>query len=88
MDTGRPPQEAFELVAGLQEAEAYYKILSKLDEAQDFHRPLLVGRFKWLRHAEYVLAGTILLAPSNRRAKHHGCGGSGSDSCSISDTTR
>ncbi|HUY08042.1 MAG TPA: hypothetical protein VMW80_01115 [Candidatus Dormibacteraeota bacterium] len=63
MDTGRPPQEAFELVAGLQEAEAYYKILSMLDEAQGFNRPLLVGRFKWLRLAEYVLAGTILLGP-------------------------
>src|SRR5487761_918942 len=34
MDTGRIPSEAYELVTGLGEGDAYFEILSMIDEAQ------------------------------------------------------
>ncbi|HVD03619.1 MAG TPA: hypothetical protein VNF75_05735 [Candidatus Dormibacteraeota bacterium] len=63
MDAGRTPSDAYRLVAGQPEGEAYRLILAMLQEALTGNQPLLQAKFRWLRLGERTLVGTVVLGP-------------------------
>ncbi len=63
VDTGRSPEDAYNLVAGLDTEAAYERILAMLQEAIEANTKPIANRYALLSWGQYVLGATVVLGP-------------------------
>lgn len=63
LDTGRTPEAAYELVRGLDDQDAFRKILAMLQEALEANAPLVGEKSHWLVRGQWLLGGTVVVGP-------------------------
>ncbi|MGA7089029.1 MAG: hypothetical protein WB116_12275 [Candidatus Dormiibacterota bacterium] len=63
LDTGRSPEDAYNLVSGVSTEDAYERILAMLQEAIAANAPPIANRFTLLTWGQYALGATIVMGP-------------------------